>query len=210
MLTAIIVMLSMKMCQQGIRIDSLTSLANEQEVRILADGTSIISQQQNILTLKDALKLEKLEKEKYMKSVQAQAKVGVVNVVTEKKVVYHDTVERLVYVDTSYDGMFDSSTFIKVPLVLEYRDSWNLFQGTLYEEEFVIDSLMTKNELRFTLGYEKQGLFKKAKPVVEVKSSNPSASVTIKDNVIVEEPKPFYKRVWFGIVLGVGGTLLLL
>jgi folylpolyglutamate synthase/dihydropteroate synthase len=199
------------MCQDSRRIEQLQSINQEQVIRLGRNGEQIVSQKQNILTLKDALALEKIEKEKYMKSVQAQAKLGLQNTVSGKTVTYHDTVERLVYVDTSYDGLYDdTSVYIKVPLKLEYSDSWNLFQGTLGEEEFFIDSIMVRNELRLTIGYEKQGLFKEPKPVVEVKSSNPEAEVTIIDNVIIDKPEPFYKKTWFGIIVGVGATLLLL
>ena len=201
----------MKMCQDSYRIEQLQNHNNEQVVRLGKNGEQIVSQKQNILTLKDALALEKIEKEKYMKSVQAQAKLGIKNTFSGKTVIYHDTVERLVYVDTSYGGLVDDTTvYIKVPLKLEYRDSWNLFQGTLGEEVFFIDSITVKNELRLTIGYEKQGWFKEPKPVVEVKSSNPEAQVTIIDNVIIDKPEPFYKKAWFGIIVGVGATLLLL
>jgi folylpolyglutamate synthase/dihydropteroate synthase len=201
----------MKMCQDSYRIEQLQNLNNEQVVRLGKNGEQIVSQKQNILTLKDALALEKIEKEKYMKSVQAQAKLGIKNTFSGKTVIYHDTVERLVYVDTSYGELVDDTTvYIKVPLKIEYRDSWNLFQGTLGEEVFFIDSITVKNELRLTIGYEKQGLFKEPKPIVEVKSSNPEAQVTIIDNVIIDKPEPFYKKAWFGIIVGVGATLLLL
>jgi len=201
----------MKMCQDRQRIEQLQSINREQIVRLGKNGEQLVSQKQNILTLKDAVALEKIEKEKYMKSVQAQAKLGIKNTFSGKTVIYHDTVERLVYVDTSYGGLVDDTTvYIKVPLKIEYRDSWNLFQGTLGEEVFFIDSITVKNELRLTIGYEKQGLFKEPKPIVEVKSSNPEAQVTIIDNVIIDKPEPFYKKAWFGIIVGVGATLLLL
>jgi len=201
----------MKMCQDRQRIEQLQSINREQIVRLGKNGEQLVSQKQNILTLKDAVVLEKIEKEKYMKSVQAQAKLGIKNTFSGKTVIYHDTVERLVYVDTSYGGLVDDTTvYIKVPLKIEYRDSWNLFQGTLGEEVFFIDSITVKNELRLTIGYEKQGLFKEPKPIVEVKSSNPEAQVTIIDNVIIDKPEPFYKKAWFGIIVGVGATLLLL
>jgi len=103
----------MKMCQDSRRIEQLQNLNNEQVVRLGKNGEQIVSQKQNILTLKDALALEKIEKEKYMKSVQAQAKLGVQNTVSGKTVIYHDTVERLVYVDTSYDGLDDTNVYIK-------------------------------------------------------------------------------------------------
>src|SRR5210317_1179416 len=83
-LILILCLLTMKMCQDSRRIEQLQNLNNEQVVRLGKNGEQIVSQKQNILTLKDALALEKIEKEKYMKSVQAQAKLGVQNTVSGK------------------------------------------------------------------------------------------------------------------------------
>jgi hypothetical protein len=210
-LILILCLLVMKTCHDKQRIQQLQNVFQEQNTRLTKNRKQIVSQKQNILTLKDALALEKIETEKYMKLIQAQARFGIKNTVSGKAVVYHDTIERLVYVDTSYDGLFDdTSVYIKIPLKLEYRDNWNLFQGTLGVEKWFIDSISIQNEIRLTIGYEKQGLFKKPKPIVEVKSSNPEAQVTIIDNVIIDKPEPFYKKAWFGIIVGVGATLLLL
>lgn len=198
------------MCQQNKKIKRLSTITTSQEEQILKDGIKIISQTQNILSMEDAFQLKLIEKEKYMKTIQAQAKLGITNIVSKVMVEFHDTVEKFVYVDTSKNGMADSNIFIKVPLRLEYKDSWNLFKGVLVSNGFFIDSIITKNDLRFTLGYKKQGFFKKPKPIVEIKSSNPTANIVIKENVIIKEPKPFYKKTWFGVLVGIGGTLLLL
>ena len=210
-LIVIIVLLLFRQCGQGERINQLLSINHEQSVRIDKEGKKITTQTQNILRLEDALKLEILEKENYMKSIESQVKVGVSNVVTGKKVVYHDTIEKLVYVDTMDDEIYDEGVvFIKVPFTLQYNDTWTLLQATIGEDDFTIDSLITKTDLRVTLGYEKQGWFKSPKPIVEIKSENPNTEINIKSNVVIKEPKPFYKRTWFGVLVGSIGTFILM
>jgi hypothetical protein len=125
--------------------------------------------------------------------------------------VYHDTIEKLVYVDTMDDEIYDEGVvFIKVPFTLQYKDTWTLLQATIGEDDFTIDSLISKTDLRVTLGYEKQGLFKSPKPIVEIKSENPNTDINIKSNVVIQEPRPFYKRTWFGVLVGSIGTFILM
>ena len=198
-------------CQNKTRIKGLTNQNHTQVEEVNQLGEKLLIQKQNVLSLKDALSLEILEKERYMKSIQAQAKFSSANFIKGKTVEYHDTVVRVIFVDSSDDkSTVDSNTYIKVPFDVEYKDSWNYFRGNIGKTSFTIDSLVSKNELRITLGYKKQGLFKKAKPILEGKSSNPNANIQIEKNVTIKEPKPFYKRTWFGIIIGVGTTLLLL
>jgi hypothetical protein len=77
-LVVIIILLLFRQCGQGERINQLLSINHEQSVRIDKEGKKITTQTQNILRLEDALKLEILEKENYMSSIQSQGKEGCV------------------------------------------------------------------------------------------------------------------------------------
>jgi len=182
----------------------------ENQIQLIKNGEIIATQQQNILSLKDAVEAGLVEKEKYMKDIQVQTKVVTLTKVKEVLVPYQEIIERIVYVDTSYDGADSQFVYLKVPIPIKYKDTWNYFYGRVLEEGFMIDSFGSKNNLRVTIGHKKQGFLKKAKPVVEVKSDNPQTDIKIESNAVIEEPTPFYKKVWFGIIAGAAGMFLLL
>lgn len=187
--------------------NKLESLNFEQTKEINEKGELLVTQKQNILSLKDAVAQGLVEKEKYMKDIKAQTKVITKTILVNKVVPYHDTIERIVYVD-SING--DTDVYVKLPIRVEYRDSWNFFKGTFGCCEFTIDSMVQSNELRLTIGHKKAGFLKKPIPVVEVKSSNPNADVTIASNAIIEEKEPFYRKFSFGMIAGAVIMILLL
>jgi len=175
------------------------SLNNE----ITQDGDFIATQHQNILRLKDAVKLGLIEKEKWMKKAKSQQKVRTITQVDSVKIPYE--VEKIVYVDSN---TFDTSFFVKTPIPINYNDTWNFFSGRVLKDGFMIDSMGSINKYRITIASKKQGFFKKPIPIVEVKNENPKTRVNEISNVQIEDKKPFYQRWLFAF--GLGGLLFLL
>jgi hypothetical protein len=81
-----------------------------------------------------------------------------------------------------------------------------LISGKVTKDGFQLDTLETLNEFRVSIFDKKQGLFKKAIPVVEIKSNNPNTKVDKIKNVTIERKSPFFTKWWFigsvGILLG--------
>jgi hypothetical protein len=180
-------------------IDSLKVLNGEIVQEISADGRYMATQRQNIMDLESALKSGLIEKERYMKNIKSQTKIVTKTLVQEKLVSYHDTVE--VFFDT-----LDKRYWVKTPAPVRYFDSFNLISGKVTKDGFQLDTLETLNEFRVSIFDKKQGFFKKAIPVVEIKSNNPNTKVDKIKNVTIERKSPFFTKWWFigsvGILLG--------
>jgi len=123
----------------------------------------------------------------------------------------HDTIF-IPYTSESLDTIEWPRSAIVGHKDFEYKTKYDTIVGR-------VDSLgvtITKNvtnlgELTTIVGYEKQGLFKKSKPVVLVTTENPSVRITGMSNVVVKQPKP--KRLaWLisGIAVGITGGILLM
>jgi hypothetical protein len=117
--------------------------------------------------------------------------------------------------DTILAEYTDTDTIYKaVPIGAEfaYETKWDTIQGKVDSTGISITKNVTNlGELTTIVGYEKQGLFKKSKPVVLVTTENPSVRITGMSNVVVKQPKP--KRLaWLisGIAVGVAGGIFLM
>ena len=117
--------------------------------------------------------------------------------------------------DTILATYTDTDTIYKaVPIGAEfaYETKWDTIQGKVDSTGIQITKNVTNlGELTTIVGFEKQGLFKKAKPVVLVTTENPSVRITSMSNVVVKQPKP--KRLaWLlsGLAVGLTGGILLM
>lgn len=196
---SIIAILLLWVWMQKSAIESLENLNQDISHEITSDGHYMATQRQNIMDLENALKLGLLEKERYMKNIKSQTKVVTKTIIEEKLIPFHDTVE--VFFDT-----LDKRYWVKTPAPVRYSDSFNLITGKITKDGFHLDTLETKNEFRVSIFDKKQGLFKKAVPVVEIKSNNPNTKVDKIKNVTIEKKTPFYSKWWFlgsvGILIG--------
>jgi cell division protein FtsL len=169
------------------------------------NGREIVEQRQQILSLKVALKNNLLEKEKYMKSIASQTKVGTITKIEKVFVPYE--VEKKIFVDTN---TFDTTYYVKTPIPVSWKDSWNFFGGVVKHDGFYIDSFGSENKMRITIGEKKRGMFRKAEPIVEIKNENPKTRVTAMTNITIKQKPPFYQRWWFvGSVALIVGKLFL-
>ena len=117
--------------------------------------------------------------------------------------------------DTILAEYTNTDTIYKaVPIGTEfsYETKWDTIQGKVDSTGIQITKNVTNlGELTTIVGYEKQGLFKKSKPVVQVTTENPNVRITGMSNVVVETKKP--KRLgWLisGIAIGITGGILLM
>jgi hypothetical protein len=120
--------------------------------------------------------------------------------------VVHDTIlAEYTNTDTIYKAVPIGAEFA-------YETKWDTIQGKVDSTGILITKNVTNlGELTTIVGYEKQGLFKKSKPVVLVTTENPSVRITSMSNVVVKQPKP--KRLaWLisGIAVGITGGILLM
>ena len=169
------------------------------------NGREIVEQRQQILSLKVALKNNLLEKEKYMQSIASQTKVGTITKIEKVFVPYE--VEKKIFVDTN---TFDTTYYVKTPIPVSWKDSWNFFGGVVKHDGFHIDSFGSENKMRITIGEKKRGMFRKAEPIVEIKNENPKTRVTAMTNITIKQKPPFYQRWWFvGSVALIVGKLFL-
>ena len=169
------------------------------------NGREIVEQRQQILSLKVALKNNLLEKEKYMKSIASQTKVGTITKIEKVFVPYE--VEKKIFVDTN---TFDTTYYVKTPIPVSWKDSWNFFGGVVKHDGFHIDSFGSENKMRITIGEKKRGMFRKAEPIDEIKNENPKTRVTAMTNITIKQKPPFYQRWWFvGSVALIVGKLFL-
>jgi hypothetical protein len=156
------------------------------------NGREIVEQRQQIMSLKVALKNNLVEKEKYMKSIASQTKVGTKTIIEKVFVPYE--VEKKIYVDSN---TFDTTYYVKTPILVSWKDSWNFFGGVVKHDGFHIDSFGSENKMRITIGEKKRGIFRKAEPIVEIKNENPKTRVTAMTNITIKQRPPFYQRWWF-------------
>jgi len=185
------------------KVDDFKKLVKSLKEEVIRDGKTISQQHQNILKMKDAIELGLVEKEKYMKSIQSQQKFKTITKIDSIKIPYE--VQKIVYVDSS---TLDTSIYVKTPINVNYKDSWNFFGGRVLHDGFALDSMGSINKYRVTIGKKKQGFLKKAKLIVEVKNENPNTKINEISNVQIEDKKPFYQRWWFAF--GLGGLFVFL
>lgn len=156
------------------------------------NGREIVEQRQQIVSLKVALKNNLLDKDKYMKSIAHQTKMGSKTII--KKVFVPYEVEKKIYVDSN---TFDTTFYVRTPIPVSWKDSWNFFGGVVKHDGFHLDSFGSENKMRITIGEKKRGIFRKAEPIVEIKNENPKTRVTAITNITIEQKPPFYQRWWF-------------
>lgn len=204
----IIVILGLGTCYGVMKDKANSSLIEDLEGELLAkdqrfierikeDSSREYTQNQLLSTERNARILAEDEAKRFKKISQ----VTKVNV----KVVHDTILAEYTNTDTIYKAVPIGTEFA-------YETKWDTIQGKVDSTGIEITKNVTNlGELTTIVGYEKQGLFKKSKPVVLVTTENPSVRITGMQNVIVKQPKP--KRLgWLisGIAVGITGGILLM
>ena len=150
-------------------------------------GLLISEQEQIILSQKDAIEMNLLEIEN-LKKVNSQ-----VSVVTQ-------TIVDSVFIP------FQSDTLKNFGLY----DKWYGLSGIVENRGVKLDSIYFNNDMRITIGYKKNGWFKKPSPIVKIKNENPYSRVVNMQNVVIDNPTKWYEKKGFLIGGGLLGGIVIM
>ena len=150
-------------------------------------GLVISEQEQIILSQKDAIEMNLLEIEN-LKKVNSQ-----VSVVTQ-------TIVDSVFIP------FQSDTLKNFGLY----DKWYGLSGIVENRGVKLDSIYFNNDMRITIGYKKNGWFKKPSPIVKIKNENPYSRVVNMQNVVIDNPTKWYEKKGFLIGVGLLGGIVIM
>ena len=150
-------------------------------------GLLISEQEQIILSQKDAIEMNLLEIEN-LKKVNSQ-----VSVVTQ-------TIVDSVFIP------FQSDTLKNFGLY----DKWYGLSGIVENRRVKLDSIYFNNDMRITIGYKKNGWFKKPSPIVKIKNENPYSRVVNMQNVVIDNPTKWYEKKGFLIGVGFLGGIVIM
>jgi len=171
-------------------------------------GEKIIEQEQIILSQKDAIAHNLLEIDE-LKKVQSQV---IIETITKVDSVYipfdnswqnENQFDTIVLVDTIF-----KDNIIYVPKSFSLTQDYYSVSGNILKNGVLIDSLRFPNELSLSIGMKSEGLFKKPKPVVIAKHSNPFVQTSSMQNVVIKNDLKWYdkKITWFAVGLLSGFT----
>lgn len=164
-----------------IKVDSLTNMVAEKSALIL--------------TQQQAIKAGFLDKERLRKTnltlvatnVQLLAEVSILkDSLKLPKEVLFVTVK-----DTS--GTYDA---VRLPFEWQYQDKYLNLKTGIHANKTAYFDLKTTIEGNITVGYDK------GKPKAVITTTNPYVLIKEMDAVIIANPTPFYKKWWFGALVG--------
>lgn len=186
----------------------------------LKDSSTIVTQEQTNLTLKEAYRLGLIEKDKQMAKIQSQIQEQSQIAVRGKDVPYIPKG----YVDTTGKHLVDTSGWVhdvtghvvrtdsvSVPMAFGLSEKWFKVKGTVKKEGLTIDTLIMPNKMIATIGIKKTGFLNLGRtPVVTVKNTNPYIEVSGLNNVVVKKKKGILKSPFFwGTVVGLVGGIFI-
>lgn len=173
------------------------------------DSSLIVTQNQTIMSQKDAIRLGLLDVDKRIKSIESQLQAKLSVTVVKKDVPFIPTN----FADTSgwvrnKDGVLIKTDSISVPQDYGLAEKWFRIKGTIRKSGLKIDTLELPAKFTVTYGKEKSGFLNLGRtPVVQIKSDNPYIDVASLNNIVVKKPKSFFNSPLFygsvGIILGI-------
>jgi hypothetical protein len=182
------------------------------KVKMRDDSSTIATQEQTILTQKEAIRLGLLKIDGLIKKVSSQVSVTQRVKIDSVEVPFIpsgymdslDWVKRFKNGDTSKsicDSLIANS--IIVPSDFGVDNKWYNIHGKVKKNGLLVDSLSIVNETKTTIGWKKGGFLKLKKiPIVEVTNSNPYLKVDKMNNVVVEPNKSVFQKKGFWLGLG--------
>jgi len=166
--------------------------ANLMKLKIKASDSA--QMQQNIMSMAAAEELLQKELEQY-KKVNSFLEAKILNKIENLNVSFNEPAAN------DFDGLnFHQGEFlhkdtvgryfIRVPKTFDYKDDWASISGTTTKAGNSFDVISMTNEFDATIGHKKQkGLFKRAKPVVELKSYSPYSTISYVNNVTIDDSR---------------------
>ena len=172
---------------------NLDNLAFEEELN--EKGQKIVTQEQIILSQKDAIKQGLLEINR-LKKVKSQVNVVTQTIVDTFVVSHTDTIVQY----------FEGGAFLKLPQSYTYLTNDISFGAEVTEKGLKVNNISIENSASITIGYKGNGLFRKKTPVVELVNSNPYVQTNSVSNVVIEEkPNPLTDpKIWGGVGFLIG------
>ena len=171
----------------------LENLSFEDEIN--ERGERIISQEQIILSQKDAIEQGLLEVNR-LKKIKSQVSVVTETIIDTFIVNHTDTI-------VEYRN---GDAFLKLPQSYLYETEHLNFGAEISKIGLKVNNISIFNTSSVTIGYKSNGLFRKKSAVVEIQNSNPYVMTNSVGNVIIKEkqnPLTDYK-VWGGLGLILG------
>lgn len=171
----------------------LENLSFEDEIN--ERGERIISQDQIILSQKDAIEQGLLEVNR-LKKIKSQVSVVTETIIDTFIVNHTDTI-------VEYRN---GDAFLKLPQSYLYETEHLNFGAEVSKIGLKVNNISIFNTSSVTIGYKSNGLFRKKSAVVEIQNSNPYVMTNSVGNVIIKEkqnPLTDYK-VWGGLGLILG------
>ena len=89
-------------------------------------------------------------------------------------------------------------------------DKWYGLSGIVENRGVKLDSIYFNNDMRITIGYKKNGWFKKPSPIVKIKNENPYSRVVNMQNVVIDNPTKWYEKKGFLIGVGLLGGIVIM
>lgn len=188
-------------------------------IKMQQDSSTIATQQQTILTQKQAIASGLLEMDKKMKSIESQITAKVNAILQHKQIPFIPKG----YIDTTGKNLVDTTGWVRdsagnvirtdsisVPQAIELKEKWFYIKGTVNKKGLLIDSLNMPNKITATVGHQKSGFLKLGStPVVTLKNENPYMQVQSMDNIVIKNPKKLLQRPTFWAIVGaIGGFVL--
>jgi len=174
--------------------------------RLDKEGNKIVEQEQIILSQKDAIAHNLLEIDE-LKKVQSQVIIETNTIIDSVFIPFDDSWQNENQFDTIlvYDTI-NVNDYINVPKSFSLIEDYYSISGNILKTGVLVDSLRFKNELTLSLGIKSQGIFRKPKPVVIAKNSNPFVQTSSMQNIVIKNKTKWYdkKATWLSVGL-IGG-----
>lgn len=175
------------------------------------DSSLIVTQNQTIMTQKEAIRLGLLEIDKRIKQVESQLQAKINVRVIEKDVPFVPNG----YADTTgwirnEQGIVIKTDSISVPQRFALSEKFFNVEGVVKKNGLKIDTLAIPSKFTITYGKEKTGFLKLGRnPVVQIKTDNPYIDVTSLNNIVIKKPQRFYNSKLFYLGVGILGGIFL-
>jgi hypothetical protein len=218
-LLVLVVLLLLKTCNDyGDRKKLLAQISTYEignkafKVKMQKDSSTIASQEQTILTHKEAIRLGLLKLDGEIKKAQSQVTQTQVVKIQKVEVAYvpnnyADTTgwrswaEKGIINDTICDSLLANAVIL--PKTFSTQNKWYSINGEVKKNGVLFDSIKVVNESKVTIGWKRGGFLGLKKiPVVEIKNTNPYISVPKMDNVVVDPDKSVFQKKGFWLGFG--------
>ena len=172
-------------------------------VKRLHDSSTIVEQNQTILTQKEAIKLGLASLDNKMKQLQAQIRERSEVVIVDKLVPFIPSG----WIDTTglvrnEAGEVIRTDSLSVPKEFKLNERWFRINGYVNKVGVNIDSLVIPNKTVMSIGY-KGGFLKKREAIVSITNENPYVNVIGLDNVVIKERRNILRNPLIMIPVGV-------